>query len=177
MDEGSYEARKSAPKDRVEVTTRTERRLRWIAEEKLRIVRETLRPGAVAQVVADQHGIGTGLLYTWRKRMLKAAMTGFAAVEVAPEPETPPLLAAPIAAAEPADAPTMDGKRKWLSTVDAVFELTWNSVMLELFCLSGWHRPQRCVRPPLAKSLGSSRAEARRAGCWRDLAPGGRAPR
>jgi transposase len=108
MDEGSYEARKSAPKDRVEVTTRTERRRRWSAEEKLRIVRETLRPGAVAQVVADQHGIGTGLLYTWRKQMLTAAMTGFAAVEVAPEVETPPLLAAPIVAAEPADANTMD---------------------------------------------------------------------
>jgi transposase len=108
MNEGSYKARKSAPKDRVEVTTRTERRRRWSAEEKLRIVRETLRPGAVAQVVADQHGIGTGLLYTWRKQMLTAAMTGFAAVEVAPEAETPPLLAAPIVAAEPADANTMD---------------------------------------------------------------------
>src|SRR5277367_5097254 len=70
MDEGSYEARKSAPKDRVEITTRTERRRRWSAEEKLRIVRETLHPGAVAQVIADQHGIGTGLLYTWRKQML-----------------------------------------------------------------------------------------------------------
>jgi transposase len=74
MDEGSYEARKSAPKDRVEITTRTERRRRWSAEEKLRIVRETLRPGAVAQVVADQHGISTGLLYTWRKQMLTAAL-------------------------------------------------------------------------------------------------------
>jgi transposase len=108
MDEGSYEARKSAPKDRVEVTTRTERRRRWSAEEKLRIVRETLRPGAVAQVVADQHGVGTGLLYTWRKQMLTAAMTGFAAVEMAPEAETPPLLAAPITAAEPADMNTID---------------------------------------------------------------------
>jgi transposase len=108
MDEGSYEARKSALKDRVEITTRTERRRRWSAEEKLRIVRETLRPGAVAQVVADQHGIGTGLLYTWRKQMLTAAMTGFAAVEVATDAETPPLLAAPTAAAEPADANTMD---------------------------------------------------------------------
>ena len=108
MDEGSYEARKSAPKDRVEVTTRTERRRRWSAEEKLRIVRETLRPGAVAQVVADQHGIGTGLLYTWRKQMLTAAMTGFAAVEMASEAETPPLLAAPITASEPANGNTMD---------------------------------------------------------------------
>jgi transposase len=101
MDEGSYEARKSAPTNRVEVTTRTERRRRWSAEEKLRIVRETLRPGAVAQVIADQHGIGTGLLYTWRKQMLTVAMTGFAAVEVAPDAETQPLLAAPIVAPEP----------------------------------------------------------------------------
>jgi transposase len=108
MDEGSYEARKGARNDQVAVMTRPERRRRWSAEEKLRIVRETLRPGAVAQVVADQHGIGTGLLYTWRKQMLTAAMTGFAAVEVAPEAETPALLAAPIVAPEPADANTVD---------------------------------------------------------------------
>ena len=108
MDEGSYEARKGTLEDRVSVMTRPERRRRWSAEEKLRIVRETLRPGAVAQVVADQHGIGTGLLYTCRKQMLTAAMTGFAAVEVAPAAETPPLLAAPIVAPEPADANTVN---------------------------------------------------------------------
>jgi transposase len=102
-DEQSYEARRSAPKDRIELTMRTERRRRWSSEEKLRIVRETLHPGAVAQVVADRHGIGTGLLYTWRKQMLTAAMTGFAAVEVAPAPEAAPRLAAPVVVApEPA---------------------------------------------------------------------------
>ena len=53
MDECSYEARKSAPKERVEVTMRPECRRRWSSEEKLRIVRETLRPGAVASVVAS----------------------------------------------------------------------------------------------------------------------------
>ena len=105
MDEGSYEARKSARTDRVEVTMRAERRRRWSSEEKLSIVRETLRPGAVAQVVADQHGIGTGLLYTWRKQMLTAAMTGFAAVELVPEPQTPPLLVAPAVAGELARDP------------------------------------------------------------------------
>ena len=100
MDEGSYEARRSDPKERVEVTMRVERRRRWSAEEKLNIVRETLRPGAVAQAVAARHGIGTGLLYTWRKQMLTAAMTGFAAVETVPEPETPPLLTSPAGAIE-----------------------------------------------------------------------------
>lgn len=85
MDEGSYEARRSALPDRVEVRVRSERRRRWSDGDKLAIVRETLAPGAVAQVVADRHGIGTGLLYTWRKQMLRAAMTGFAAVEIRPE--------------------------------------------------------------------------------------------
>lgn len=59
-----------------------------------------LAPGAVAQVVADRHGIGTGLLYTWRKQMLRAAMTGFAAVEIRPEalpaPQVADVQAAPV---------------------------------------------------------------------------------
>jgi len=105
MDECSYEARKSAPKERVEVTMRAERRRRWSSEEKLRVVRETLRPGAVASVVADQHGIGTGLLYTWRKQMLTAAMTGFAAVEVTPKPQAPLLLDGPSLPHVPAQVP------------------------------------------------------------------------
>jgi transposase len=104
MDDRSYEARKSTP----QVTMRAERRRRWSAEEKLGVVRETLRPGAVARVVADQHGIGTGLLYTWRKQMLTAAMTGFAAVELAPEPQTPPLLAAPGTVCEPPRGAAID---------------------------------------------------------------------
>lgn len=85
VNEGSYEARKGALPDRVEVRVRSERRRRWSDGDKLAIVRETLAPGAVAQVVADRHGIGTGLLYTWRKQMLRAAMTGFATVEIRPE--------------------------------------------------------------------------------------------
>ncbi len=88
VNEGSYEARRSALPDRVEVRVRSERRRTWSDGDKLAIVRETLAPGAVAQVVADRHGIGTGLLYTWRKQMLRAAMTGFVAVEVAPEAAT-----------------------------------------------------------------------------------------
>ena len=35
-----------------------------------------LAPGSVAQVVADRHGIGTGLIYTWRKQMLKRRWRG-----------------------------------------------------------------------------------------------------
>ena len=83
---------------------RSERRRRWSSKDKLAIVRETLAPAAVAQVVAERHGISTGLIYTWRKQMLKAAMSGFAVVEIkpdtsvalperqAPSPEPPPVM-------------------------------------------------------------------------------------
>ena len=91
----AYEARKGSVRrgagSGVEVRVRTVRRRSWSAEDKLRIVSETLAPGAVAKVVADRHGIGTGLLFTWRREMLATAMSGFAPVAVVPEP---PLAAA-----------------------------------------------------------------------------------
>ena len=83
--EQSYDGRMSALAERVEVRVRPERRRRWSSAAKLAIVRETLAPGSVAQVVADRHGIGTGLIYTWRKQMLRTAMAGFATVEIKPE--------------------------------------------------------------------------------------------
>ena len=49
------------------------------------MVRETLAAGAVVQVVADQNGVSTGQLYTWRKELLAAAVSGFVPVAVAPE--------------------------------------------------------------------------------------------
>ncbi|MFK4046879.1 IS66-like element accessory protein TnpA [Roseomonas mucosa] len=103
---GAYEARKtplrSRPRPEVEVQVRPIRRRRWSADEKLRIVRETLEPGAVAKTVADRHGIGTGLLFTWRREMLAAAMTGFAQVQVVPDP-------APMEAAIAAPAADVQG--------------------------------------------------------------------
>ena len=83
--EQSYDGRMSALPERVEVRARPERRRRWSSAAKLAIVRETLRSGPTAQAVADRHGIGTGLIYTWRKQMLRAAMASFAAVEIKPD--------------------------------------------------------------------------------------------
>lgn len=90
----SYDGRKSALPERVEVRTRPERRRRWSSAAKLAIVRETLAAGSTAQAVADRHGIGTGLIYTWRKQMLRAAMAGFAAVEI--KPGVPATLPGPV---------------------------------------------------------------------------------
>jgi transposase len=64
------------------VTVRPERRRRWRAEDKYRIVQETLAPGAVVMAVARRHGISTGLLYTWRRQALSRAMSGFLPVQV-----------------------------------------------------------------------------------------------
>ena len=61
------------------------RRRSWPDADKLRMVRETLEPGAVVQVVADRNGVSTGQLYTWRKEMLAAAVSGFVPVSVTPE--------------------------------------------------------------------------------------------
>ena len=103
---GVYEARKASVRrgagSGVEVRVRTVRRRSWSAEDKLRIVSETLAPGAVAKVVADRHGIGTGLLFTWRREMLATAMSGFAPVAVVPE-------AAAAAVVAPAKADVVPG--------------------------------------------------------------------
>jgi transposase len=98
MDGNSYESLKRPLKgtvsERVEVRVEAERRRRWSVESKLRVVRETLEPGALTKTVAERHGISTGLLYTWRKQMLTTAMAGFVPVQVAPEAPAP-MLAAP----------------------------------------------------------------------------------
>jgi transposase len=69
----------------VEVQVRPVRRRNWSDEDKLRMVRETLQPGAAVQAVADRNGVSTGQLYTWRKEMLAVAASGFVPVAVTPE--------------------------------------------------------------------------------------------
>src|SRR3712207_1986585 len=85
----SYDGRKNAvrvrPERDVEVQVRPVRRRSWPDEDKLRMVRETVQPGAVVQAVADRNGVSTGQLYTWRKEMLAAAVSGFVPVAMTPE--------------------------------------------------------------------------------------------
>ena len=101
----SYDDRKSGSGSRagrgVEVRVREVRRRVQSPEDRLRIVRETLEPGVVVQVVADRHGVSTGQLYTWRKQMLATAMAGFVPVEVVAEPmPTAPAAPAPTGGLE-----------------------------------------------------------------------------
>lgn len=45
----------------------------WTAEEKRRIVRESRRPGAVRQQVAQRHGVHVSVLNRWRTEQLSRA--------------------------------------------------------------------------------------------------------
>src|ERR1700692_2805487 len=53
---------------RVEVLGEVERRRRWSRDDKMRIIEETLAPGAVVTEIARRHGISTSLVVTWRRR-------------------------------------------------------------------------------------------------------------
>ena len=58
---------------RAEVLGGVERRRRWSRDDKMRIIEETLAPGAVVTEIARRHGIATSLVFTWRRRARLAA--------------------------------------------------------------------------------------------------------
>ena len=60
---------------RIEVIIGTARRRRWSAEEKVRIVEETLGPGETISSVAWRNGVAPNLLYRWRRLMSEGGAT------------------------------------------------------------------------------------------------------
>lgn len=58
----------------VEVITRGERRRVWTPEQKRDIVMESLEQDGLPIAVAREHGIGTGLLYTWRRQLVEGQL-------------------------------------------------------------------------------------------------------
>jgi len=70
---------------RIEVITSVERRRRWSAAEKERLVAATLEPGASVSAIARDAGIHPGQLYGWRRQLCARPQIGFAAVRVAAE--------------------------------------------------------------------------------------------
>ncbi len=108
---------RSARTGRVEVLTRAEPRRSWTAEQKRRIVTESLGSDLTATEVARKYRISTGQLYTWRQQLVSLPGSvvahgpmQFAAVELAtvaspaspslPQPEP----AAPVGLSSPAHA-------------------------------------------------------------------------
>jgi transposase len=59
----------SKPIERVEIITGIHRRRRYTAEEKVRLVEQTMQPGMTVSAVARLHGVSSSLLFQWRRRM------------------------------------------------------------------------------------------------------------
>ena len=71
----------SKPIERVEIITGRERRRRYTAEEKVRLVEETARPGMTVSSVARLHGVSPSLLFGWRRRMAEGGLEAVRADE------------------------------------------------------------------------------------------------
>src|SRR5262249_21166783 len=65
----------SNPTDRVEIITSVQRRRRWTAPEKVRMVEETFEPGITVSLVARRHGVAPNQLFTWRRLVVEGALT------------------------------------------------------------------------------------------------------
>jgi transposase len=65
----------SNPTDRVEIITSVQRRRRWTAAEKVRMVEETFEPGMTVSLVARRHGVAPNQLFTWRRLVVEGALT------------------------------------------------------------------------------------------------------
>jgi transposase len=88
--------------NRIEVITSVERRRRWSAADKARLVAAINEPGAVAAEVARDAGVDVSLLYRWR-RQLAGETPAFAPVRVRPDLGGGEAVSAPIC--EPSAAP------------------------------------------------------------------------
>ena len=80
---------------RVEVLGGVERRRRWSHDEKMRILAESLEPGAKVAEVARRNDVAPSVLFAWRRQArlpVAAASTTMVSVKIA-EPAVAPLVA------------------------------------------------------------------------------------
>ena len=100
----------------MEIITGVERRRRWSAAEKLRIVAESEQPGAGIAEIARRYEISRGLLWNWRSLVRRGVLRPepqavFVPVQVISEPSTAerPRRAEPSAVTGP-DAAVADSR-------------------------------------------------------------------
>ena len=55
--------------------TSVQRRRRWTASEKVRMVEETFEPGMTVSLVARRHGVAPNQLFTWRRLVAQGGLT------------------------------------------------------------------------------------------------------
>jgi transposase len=89
--------------DRIEVITSVERRRRWSAAEKARLVAAIGEPGAVVTEIARAAGVEASLLYRWRRQFAAERQApAFVPVRVAQEIEA--ALTVPACAPGPSES-------------------------------------------------------------------------
>ena len=64
-----------------EIISRVERRRKWTAEQKVKILTEVLKPGATVSAVADRNGISRSQLYAWKKLAQRGDIPGISLSE------------------------------------------------------------------------------------------------
>src|SRR3974390_3325676 len=62
------------PTNRVEIITSIQRRRRWTASEKVRMVEETCEPDMTVRLVARRHGVAANQLFTWRRLVAQGSL-------------------------------------------------------------------------------------------------------
>ena len=60
---------------RIELITGVGRRRRWTAEEKMRIVAESLDPATTSSAVARRYGLHASQLFVWRQQLQRSALS------------------------------------------------------------------------------------------------------
>jgi len=63
------------PTDHVEIITSVQRRRRWTACEKVRMVEETFEPSMTVSLVARRRGVAPNQLFTWRRLVSQGSLT------------------------------------------------------------------------------------------------------
>lgn len=111
-----------------EIISTVERRRRWSAEEKLRIMSEALERGAVVAAVANRNGVCRSQLYTWLRLARDERLPGislstrpatpFVPVRIGSLATTAPANGAPAPA--PPDARAAPSSRRRMSVVEVV---------------------------------------------------------
>lgn len=91
--------------NRIEVITSVERRRRWSAAEKARLVAAMDEPGAVVTEVAREASVDVSLLYRWRRRLAATREApAFVPLMVACDASEPQSVIAPVSTSAPSPA-------------------------------------------------------------------------
>jgi transposase len=64
-----------------EIISRVERRRKWSAEQKAKILIAALEPGASVSAVAERNGISRSQLYAWKRSAQRGVIPGISLIE------------------------------------------------------------------------------------------------